>query len=91
MSYDLRLWTVNRVPTTTVQALLPDARIREGCVQVESKGWVVTIEESVEVEAEDIPDEVMAAVPGIAWLNSVNIEPIGAPGAVKRRRQTPSF
>jgi hypothetical protein len=45
---------------------------------------LLTIENSAEVEVEDIPEQVMAALPGIAWLSSVNIEPIGAPSAVKR-------
>jgi hypothetical protein len=51
---------------------------------LEGNGWLATFEGSVEVEIEDIPDEVMAARPGIGWLSRVNIEPSGAPGGAKR-------
>ena len=84
MSYDLNLWTTDQVPAAAIKELLPKAEIRDRCVQLEGDGWLVTIENSVAVESEDIPDAVMAAWPGIVWLSSVNIEPIHGPGAVKR-------
>ncbi len=84
MSYDLNLWTIDQVPATAIKELLPKAEVRDHCVQLEGDGWLITIENSVEVESEDIPDAVMAAWPGIAWMTAVNIEPIHGPGAVKR-------
>ena len=83
MSYDLVLWTVNQVPATAIQKLMPDAKISDTRVELAGNGWLVAIERSTKVELEDIPDEVVAALPGITWLSSVNIEPLSAPNTAK--------
>jgi hypothetical protein len=85
MSYDLGLWTVNPVPATAIRKLMPGAKISDTRVELAGNGWLVVIEHSAKVELEDIPDEVMAAFPGITWLNSVNIEPISAPSTTKAK------
>ncbi len=81
MSYDLSLWTVNSVPAAAIQKLMPDSTISDMRVELAGNSWLVAIEPSTKVELEDIPDEVAAALPGITWLISVNIQPISAPNA----------
>jgi hypothetical protein len=83
MSYDLNLWTVKRVAATAVQEFMPDAKVSNTRVELAGNGWLVAFEPSTKIELEDIPDEVAAALPGISWLTSVNIEPITVPNATK--------
>jgi hypothetical protein len=85
MSYDFSLWTVNCVPGTAIQKLMPDAKISNTQVELAGHGWLVAMGRSVKVELEDIPDEVAAALPGISWLISVNIQPITAPNSAKNK------
>jgi hypothetical protein len=85
MSYDLNLWTVKCVPAAAIQELLPDAKVSNTRVELAGSGWLVAFEVSTKVELEDIPDEVAAALPGISWLTSVNIEPITAPNVTMNK------
>jgi hypothetical protein len=85
MSYDLNLWTVKCVPATAIHELVPDAKVSNARVELAGNGWLVAFEPSTRVELEDIPDEVAAALPGIGWLTSVNMEPITAPNATKNK------
>lgn len=46
---------------------------------------MIAIESSVDVDAEDVPESVMAVLPGVSCLVRVNVEPISAPASVKAR------
>ncbi|MGC1444772.1 MAG: hypothetical protein WA837_04835 [Xanthobacteraceae bacterium] len=83
MSYDLSLWTVECVPATAIQKLMPDSKISNGEVELVGNGWLAAIGHSTKAEPEDIPDQIAAELPGIGWLICVNIQPISAPDAAK--------
>jgi hypothetical protein len=85
MSYDLNLWTINYMPAAAIQQVMPDAKISDTRAELAGEGWLVAIGPPTKVELEDIPDEVAAALPGITWLISVNIEPITAPNTAKEK------
>ena len=70
MSYDLRIWCVNR----------PD--IAETVTIAKGKDWLVNAG-VVACLAEDIPDDVVGHLPGIAHQVDLSLEPIDAPAAGK--------
>ncbi len=86
MSYDLQVWTCN---PPDLPACLPQPAEWEASGSGWSHGrraWQVFLEPPDRVLAEDVPDEVAAALPGVAWLTALSLEPIGA-GEPARRFQ----
>ncbi len=81
MSYSLDIWSVH--PVALPDALpQPDAWNRSGDAWARAGGaWQIVVEPSVKVEAEDIPEAVLPALPGIAFLTRLNLEPIAAPAS----------
>ena len=84
MSYGIHIWSSGRVPENSI--LLADAAYQDkGDYFVrEGDGWQVVISRPVDVDPEDIPDEIMRALPGVAYLTEITIEPISAPENVRK-------
>ena len=61
MSYDLNIWSRQRVKTDQ-----PEIKIGE---------YTITIEESVAVEEEDVPTEVLLSYADIKYLTSLYLQP----------------
>jgi hypothetical protein len=85
VSYDIQIWSVGSIP-------LPDALSdmenwqREGLAWVRaSKNWQIVINSSTKVLFEDLPEDVVAEVPGISYLTELNLEPIGAPMSARKQ------
>lgn len=84
MSYDLRVWSV-REPA--MPAALPEADrwVANGDGWSAGSGsWQVTASAASRVLAEDLPAAIETALPGIAHLVEIAVEPIGAPEAARR-------
>ncbi len=79
MSYDLAVWTVRR---PDLPDSLPDPATwaaHEGTLATGRRGWQVVVTGPHRVAAEDVPDDVAQALPGIAFLTELSVEPIAAP------------
>jgi hypothetical protein len=79
MSYDLQVWSVQ---PPGLPACLPDAVrwLQAGDAwSYRRRAWQVVLNPPDRALPEDVPDAVAAALPGIAWLTELNLEPIGAP------------
>lgn len=81
MSYDLQVWCVRRPD-------LPDAlpEVTKWCEEGEcwvrsGRGWQIVVSPPAETFDEDVPEGVAAALPGIRYLVSLTLEPLGAPTA----------
>jgi hypothetical protein len=76
MSYDLQIWSAEPVALPPS----PDGWSREGEAWLRAgRGSTVTIWTSTPAESEDAPDDVAAAIPGIAWVTELNLHPFDAP------------
>jgi len=80
MSYDLRIWTTLE-PKPGELAGAPDVprTVAEG------RGWLVNASQTLHVSAEDIPEEIANALPGIAYLIELNLEPADAPASARAK------
>jgi hypothetical protein len=75
MSYDLRIWT-------TLPPKLGDLRLATTHEQPRPRaGWDLHIGEAAAVEPEDVPEEIAEALPGVAFVVDVSLQPINAPRA----------
>jgi hypothetical protein len=78
MSYDLQVWSANQ---PALPACLPEAanwRRAGGAWSYEKRAWQVNLNPADRVLPEDVPEAVSAALPGVAWLTELNLEPLGA-------------
>ena len=73
MSYDLRIWT-------TLPPKLADIRPFAKPEQ-QRQSWELHVSEPVAVEPEDVPEELRQALPGVAFVVDISLQPIGAPAA----------
>jgi hypothetical protein len=83
MSYDLQIWTTSR---PSWPECLPDYQqwhAMEGGLLLRRAKWQIVANSAARVLPEDIPDEIMAALPGIRFLVELNLEPIGAPSSAR--------
>lgn len=73
MSYDLHIWSSGPLPEK--DTLLEDAgyRLQNDAYVREGDGWLVAISRAGTVDAEDVPDAIMRALPGIAFMTEINI------------------
>ena len=80
MSYDLQIWSaepVNLPPSTEGWSADGAAWLKSG------RNSHVTIWNSTPAESEDAPEDIAAAVPGLAWFTDLNLHPFdAAPSAV---------
>lgn len=83
MSYDLRIWT-----TLPPEAGCPTKTLRESGPLAQGRGWLINAHVSARVEPEDIPEHVAQALPGIAHLVELSLEPIGAPASALTKLRT---
>jgi hypothetical protein len=74
MSYDLRIWSSKELSDDSTLLAEKGYQENDDCFIREGKGWQVVINQTDDVEPEDIPDEIMQALPGIAYLTEINIE-----------------
>ena len=83
MSYDLKIWSSGQLPQDSPLMHGAGYNFGNDFFVREGNGWQVVISPSFVVEAEDIPDTIMQALPGISYVTEINIEPISAPDKVK--------
>lgn len=83
MSYDIKIWSINK-------AKFPDSlpeeeswNIKDGNAFLEKKDGQIVVNESTKVEDEDISEEVQPLLPGISYLTELNLEPTSAPESFK--------
>jgi hypothetical protein len=88
MSYDIEIWSVG--PSELPAALPTNTRWES---QADSwvlprKTWQLVVEQSAKVWPEDIPDEIVPALPGISYLTRLHLErsswPTSAVGVLNR-------
>jgi hypothetical protein len=80
MSYHVSVWCVRPLLDSTLDEL--GTWERHGDARsISGKGWVLHAGPSDRVLPEDIPEEVMAALPGIEHVAHLSLEPINAPKA----------
>lgn len=76
MSYDLQIWSAEPVALPPS----PDGWTQEGAAWLRAgRTSTVTIWNSTPAESEDAPDDVAAAIPGLAWVTELNLHPFDAP------------
>lgn len=79
MSYDLEIWS-SREAATPDALPSPDEWLRQDGIWVRSGGsWQVVVDDPAGVDAEDVPEQIGAQLPGIAYLTRMSVEPIHAP------------
>ena len=75
MSYDLQIWSIEPV---RLPEALPDPAAwcdSAGSWIHEERGWQISIYESNRVKPEDVPEGVTRALPGIAFLAEIHVQP----------------
>ena len=84
MSFDLRIWSVS--PVSLAEGLSESVGWHEqsGGWSYEGKRWNIVVGSSDRVEPEDVPEEVMTILPGIAFMTELNLSPIDAADAGRR-------
>jgi hypothetical protein len=76
MSYDLQIWSAEPVDLPPS----PEGWSAEGAAWLKSgRNTHVTIWSSTPAESQDAPEEIAAAVPGLAWFTDLNLHPFDAP------------
>jgi hypothetical protein len=84
MSYDLQIWSIEPVP---LPEALPDPTVwcySAGSWIHEERDWQISICESNRIEPEDVPEGVTRALPGIAILTEIHVQPITAATRAKK-------
>jgi hypothetical protein len=82
LSYDLQVWTV--LPPQCPSVLPGEGWERSASAWTVAKPrWQVVVQEPVNVELEDVPSQVVSALPGVAFLTEIHLEPYGAPSAAR--------
>jgi hypothetical protein len=92
VSYDIQIWSVHPVRLAETLPEVDKWRPEGDGWAYDSRDWQIIVGDSVEVLIEDIPEDVFGLVPGIRYLNELNLEPVGASrraykllGSVSRR------
>jgi len=82
LSYALQVWTTAPFEDAST---LPDSGWVEtnGSWSKGGKGWLVNVSANQEVLAEDIPEDINGALPGIRFLTELSLEPIHAPKSAR--------
>jgi hypothetical protein len=73
MSYDLQVWSVYPVARAALKDGIRWSETPSGWVRG-ARGWQIVVNRSDHVLAEDIPDEVVAMLPGIQYLTQIQLE-----------------
>ena len=81
MSYDLNVWMCTNDGTLTTLTELGFSK-EHGAFCRSSRNWQLSVNIDP-VDPEDVPDEVFPKLPGIRFLASVLLEPIGAPTSAR--------
>ncbi len=81
MSYDVSIWCVRPFADPSRLPAAEGWRTQGDGWSCGGRGWVLNSGPSEAVQPEDIPREVMGALPGIAHVVGASLEPLGAPGA----------
>lgn len=83
MSYDLQVWS-------TTRPVLPDSLPKGDWYDSGSSwnygagSWQLVVQPTVAIETEDMPEEVRRALPGLAFLTELHLEPLSAPDSAHR-------
>ncbi len=81
MSYDVSIWCTEPFDDPRVLPTPEKWQAADGGWRYEGRGWLLRVQASAKIWDEDIPDEVVGALPGIAHVVYVCLEPLGAPKA----------
>ncbi len=79
MSYDIRIWSANKIDFRDEYLQKIGFKVSESFLIYESKDWQIIISESCEVDEEDIEPEIFSLLPGIKYMIEINLEPIFSP------------
>jgi hypothetical protein len=79
MSYDIRIWT----PLEPTPARLRGAW--EAARTVEGRDWLISASAIAQVAAEDVPEQIANALPGISYVIELHLEPFDAPASARAR------
>src|SRR5262245_44600380 len=78
MSIDLEVWSANPLSPVDAHSNSSLHRTNSGWVSHEPK-WQIVVEDSIEVDAEDVPSCIPSRQVGLRFLTRLALEPISAP------------
>ena len=84
MSYDLQVWSSTQ---PTLPTPLPEAaswRLAGGAWSYRRGAWQIDLYPSDRVLPEDVPEPVLVALPGVAWLTELNLAPFEAAAPARK-------
>ncbi|MCP4138500.1 MAG: hypothetical protein GY754_46510 [bacterium] len=81
MSYDLKLYTIDKPIPEYLNEEGNDWKEYDTSICYEKKNWQIVVSFPDKVLTEDIPGEVISALPGIEYQVEITLEPISAPKA----------
>jgi hypothetical protein len=81
VSYDLQIWSIEPVNPAQSFPAAHDWQQSDRVWTRTSRDWELSVFSPDRVLAEDVPDAVTRALPGIAFLTHVSLSPIGAPSS----------
>jgi len=84
MSYDVQVWSVDRPDVTSSLPSSASWKKHRDHWSLEKRQWQIICGPPDVVLPEDIPEEVSASMPGIAFLTELVLEPISAPESAKK-------
>jgi hypothetical protein len=79
VSYDITIWCTQPFDDPTLLPLPDEWIVHTDHWSYARPTWVLNTGPSAKVLPEDIPEGVLVALPGIAYLTEISLEPIGAP------------
>jgi len=74
VSYDLQIWSVRRFDSSFLRRSSEWQQSRGGDWSFSKGDWQIVINSSDKVLPEDVPDEISALLPGIAYMTELNLE-----------------
>src|SRR4030095_138100 len=80
MGSDIRIWTTLEPKPPGLAGTWDAPR-----TVAEGRGWLVNASATAHVAAEDIPEEIANALPGISYLIELNLEPFDAPASARMK------
>lgn len=79
MGYDIQMWSTEPFDNPRMLPSLEKWSINGNHWSYFGETWMLSMGPSARVSEEDIPVDVFAALPGIAYLVAISLEPISAP------------
>lgn len=84
MSYDLEIWSTKRPILHEILSASQGWQGTDGYRALERAKWQIVCGSPGRMLPEDVPEEVSACLPGIAYLTEIVLEPISGPESAKK-------